>query len=173
MKVWLTDRLRLRELNEGDALFAFELNADPEVIRYTGDDPFESIEDAGEFLKNYQSYIKYGFGRWGVEIRETGELIGWCGLKYTPELDEFDVGFRFFKQFWNQGFATESAMKCLEIGFQEFAMERIVGRAMTENLGSIRVLQKIGLSFVSDYKFDEEEGVLYAINQDEYFMTNV
>ena len=173
MKVWLTDRLRLRELNEGDALFAFELNADPEVIRYTGDDPFESIEDAGEFLKNYQSYIKYGFGRWGVEIRETGELIGWCGLKYTPELDEFDVGFRFFKQFWNQGFATEAAMKCLEIGFQEFAMERIVGRAMTENLGSIRVLQKIGLSFVSDYKFDEEEGVLYAINQDEYFMTNV
>lgn len=173
MKVWLTDRLRLRELNEGDALFAFELNADPEVIRYTGDDPFESIEDAGEFLKNYQSYIKYGFGRWGVEIRETGELIGWCGLKYTPELDEFDVGFRFFKQFWNQGFATEAAMKCLEIGFQEFAMDRIVGRAMTENLGSIRVLQKIGLFFVSDYKFDEEEGVLYAINQDEYFMTNV
>lgn len=173
MKVWLTDRLRLRELNEGDALFAFELNADPEVIRYTGDEPFESIEDASEFLKNYQSYIKYGFGRWGVELGETGELIGWCGLKYTPELDEFDVGFRFFKQFWNQGFATEAAKKCLEIGFTEFEMERIVGRAMTENLGSIRVLQKIGLSFVCDYQFDEEEGVLYAINKDQYFMTNV
>ena len=172
MKVWLTDRLRLRELNEGDALFAFELNADPEVIRYTGDDPFESIEDAGEFLKNYQSYLKYGFGRWGVELRDTGELIGWCGLKFTPELDEYDVGFRFFKRFWNQGFASEAALKCLDIGFREFEMEMIIGRSMNENLGSIRVLQKIGLSLITDYKFDEEDGVIYGITRDQFLLMN-
>lgn len=160
-----TPRLHLRELTSADADFAYRLNLNPNVIRYTGDDPFESVEAARCFLEEYSSYQRYGFGRWGVELKTTGELIGLCGLKYTPELDEFDIGFRFFEEEWGNGYATEAATECLKLGFERFGMKTIVGRAMKENIASIRVLEKIGLIFYSDYQFEEEQGVLYKIDQ--------
>ena len=160
-----TNRLLLRELNPNDAAFAYNLNADTEVIKYTGDEPFASVDEAREFLTKYDHYQKYGFGRWGVVLKETGELIGWCGLKYTEDLKEYDIGFRFLKIHWNQGYATEAAKLCLELGFNKFGMKEIVGRAMKENLASIRVLQKIGLTYWKDYDFEGEQGVIYKIEK--------
>jgi ribosomal-protein-alanine N-acetyltransferase len=139
-----TSRLYLRELNPEDAENFYLLNLDPDVIQYTGDSSFSSIEEAKKFLEYYDHYEKHGFGRWAV-IRSTDEaFLGWCGLKYSPELNEVDLGFRFYKSFWNQGYATEAASLCLELGFGKFGMNRIVGRAMSENLASIRVLEKVG-----------------------------
>ena len=94
--------------------------------------------------------------------------MGWCGLKYTVELDEFDVGYRFFKQFWNFGYATEAARACLEVGFTRYDMPVIVGRAMAENQASIRVLEKIGLTFQKVYQFESESGVLYSLKKEDW-----
>lgn len=158
-----TERLFLREISVEDAENAYLLNIDPDVIKYTGDGPFESVEEAGIFLKNYDHYKKYGFGRWGVILKNNNEFLGWCGLKYTPEDDEYDVGFRFFKKHWNKGYATESATACLEIGNNKFGMKTIVGRAMKENTASIRVLNKIGLTYYKDSTCGGEESVIYKI----------
>lgn len=166
MKIILdTERTYLREMTPDDAQNAFELNSDPLVIQYTGDVSFESVEEAGAFLAKYDHYEKYGFGRWAVISKETNEYLGWCGLKYSSDEDEFDIGFRFHRRFWNKGFASETARACIQLGFEKFNMETIVGRAMKENLASIRVLEKCGLSFLSDYQFDDEEGVIYSINK--------
>jgi ribosomal-protein-alanine N-acetyltransferase len=156
-----TERLYLREMTPNDAEVAYILNLDPEVIRYTGDDPFESIEEAKTFLENYASYRTYGFGRWGMILKETGEYLGWCGLKYTPELDEFDIGYRLMKKFWGKGYATEAAEACLELGFNRFDMKAIVGRAMPANVASVRVLEKIGLSYLENRIEDGVEEVVY------------
>lgn len=166
MKIILeTERTFLREMTADDAQNAFELNSDPLVIQFTGDVSFESVDEARAFLSKYDHYKKYGFGRWAVISKETNEFLGWCGLKYTEELDEFDIGFRFHQRFWNKGFASETARSCIQLGFEKFNMETIVGRAMKENLASIRVLEKSGLTFLSDYQFDDEEGVIFAINK--------
>src|SRR5437868_543478 len=109
-----TPRLHLREITVDDAKNAYELNLDPEVIKYTGDGPFSSIEDARDFLSKYDHYKKYGFGRWAVINKTDNDFLGWCGLKYTEEKNEFDVGFRFFKKHWNKGYATESAKACID-----------------------------------------------------------
>ena len=146
-----------------DAENAYLLNLDWDNIKYTGDKPFESIEEAKQFLENYQSYRIYGFGRWAVIEKGSDKFLGWCGLKYTPELDEYDIGFRFFKEYWNMGIGTEAAKACLDFGFSNFGLKRIVGRAMSENIGSIRVLEKIGLVYLKDYNFDGESGVIYEI----------
>ena len=90
--------------------------------------------------------------------------MGWCGLKYTLDRNEYDIGFRFFKIHWNKGFATESAAACLTLGFQKFQMKVIVGRAMKENKGSIRVLEKIGLTYLRSFDFEGKEGVMYQIS---------
>jgi [ribosomal protein S5]-alanine N-acetyltransferase len=160
-KILETPRLYLREMTPEDAELAYLLNSDPEVIQYTGDDPFESVEEAKTFLENYASYRTYGFGRWGVILKETNEYLGWCGLKYTPELDEFDIGYRLMKKFWGKGYATEAAEACIKLGFEQFNMQTIVGRAMPANAASVRVLQKIGLTYLENRVTEETEEVIY------------
>lgn len=157
-------RLILRELTPEDAEQFYLLNTDHEVIRYTGDEPFESIESAKQFLEKYDQYQKYGFGRWAVILKADNSFLGWCGLKYTLEKDEVDVGFRFFRKYWNLGYATESAQVSLETGREKFGINEIVGRAMKENLASVKVLEKIGLTYFEDFNFDGCEGVIYKIN---------
>lgn len=158
-----TERLYLREITVDDAEHAYLLNLDEEVLRYTGDEPFESIEEAREFLSKYDHYAKYGFGRWGVIRKSDNVFLGWCGLKYTKELDEFDIGFRFSKKYWNKGYATESAIACLKIGFEKFKMPAIVGRARKENLASIRVLEKLGLTYSNSYEENGKTWMVYSV----------
>lgn len=162
-KILETKRLYLRELTPEDAEDFFNLNLDPEVIKYTGDLAFNNIIEARSFLQNYNQYEMFGMGRWAVIHKEDNLFLGWCGLKYSPDLDEVDIGFRFHKKYWNQGFATESAQACLEFGFNQLNLEKIVGRAMEANIASVKVLEKIGMQYVGKFDFLKHEGVLYEI----------
>ncbi len=163
MKILETKRLYLREMTIEDAGHLFLLNQDYDVIRYTGDAAFLNSADAKLFLNKYDHYKKYGFGRWAVIDNTNGNFLGWCGLKYTENLDEFDIGFRFFKKYWNNGYATESAKACLELGFVKFKMPTIVGRAMKENVASIKVLEKIGLKFQGSRNTGSNEEIIYIL----------
>ena len=129
---------------DADAMYL--LNADPEVVKYTGDPPFESPEVAKEFLASYSDYQQHGFGRWAVIDKETDQFIGWCGLK-KHEDGMVDVGFRFYQEQWGKGYATESAKEVLQYGFTALQLDEIVGRAAQENIASIRVLEKLGFSY--------------------------
>lgn len=166
-KIIETNRLYLRELIPEDAENLYRLNLDSDVIKFTGDSAFESVQSARDFLKDYNSYTKYGFGRWAV-IRKNDDLfLGWCGLKFSPEVEEIDIGFRFLKEYWNNGFATEAAQACLDLGFAMHRAERIVGRAMKSNIGSIRVLEKLGLKFESEFDFKGHVWVKYEVRAGE------
>ncbi|MFD2943002.1 GNAT family N-acetyltransferase [Flavobacterium notoginsengisoli] len=148
-----TNRLILRELTIEDSGFLYELNLNPNVIRYTGDRKFDSIEDAKFFLENYNDYKLNGYGRWAVIDKTTKDFLGWCGLKYDKERNETDIGFRFFEQYWNKGYATESAKACLQYGFEKLKLEIIIGRVRTENIASIKVLEKLGLIYKKKIRF--------------------
>ena len=163
-----TERTWLRKLTPDDAVDFYALNLDPEVIRYTGDQPFSNPDEAQKFLQGYDQYEKYHTGRLAVIEKENQRFIGWCGLKYTPELKEYDLGFRFFRKYWNRGFATETARACLLFGFNQLNLDAIVGRAMHANQASIRVLEKIGMNFVKEVEFELHPGVLYRVSRDEY-----
>ena len=160
-----TERLYLRELNIEDARDFFLLNEDPEVIQYTGDGPFDDVKAAEHFLRHYKPYQKYGYGRWAM-IRKTDQaFLGWCGLKYSPDLDETDLGFRLYRKYWNQGYATEAAHASLAYGFKKKGLTMIVGRAMKVNGASIRVLEKVGMVYWKEYDFDGRPGVYYRIDK--------
>ena len=146
----------MREFSIEDAASILELNNDPEVLKFTGDKAFVSVEEARLFLENYDQYALHGFGRWAVIQKSTGNFIGWCGLKYSATTDEVDIGFRFIKTVWNQGYATEAAKKCIQLGFDTFGIKRIYGRAMVDNVASISVLEKLGLTYLKEFTFDGE-----------------
>ncbi|PWJ44748.1 GNAT family N-acetyltransferase [Sediminitomix flava] len=154
-----TERLILRELNVSDAKDFYELNTDPEVLKYTGDSPFSSISEAENFLGNYTDYQKNGFGRWAVVLKESNQFIGWCGLKLNEE-NLVDIGFRFFQTEWGKGYATESALACIAYGFHQLQLKKIIGRASKDNLASLKVLEKIGMKV---WKEDSCEGIENAI----------
>ncbi|MEQ8325079.1 MAG: GNAT family N-acetyltransferase [Vicingaceae bacterium] len=141
-----TGRLLLRDFSVSDADSMFALNSDPEVIKYTGDPPFASISEARAFLNSYSHYSNHGYGRWAVERIADQRFIGWSGLKLNEE-QNVDLGFRFLRSEWNKGYATESALACLEIGFDMLGLEEIVGRVVQANIVSIRVLEKIEMIY--------------------------
>lgn len=164
-----TSRLILREFKLSDAKKICELNNDPEVLKYTGDVPFESVENTQQFLKKYGDYKKNGYGRWAVILKNNHEFIGWCGLKLNID-NKVDIGFRFFKEYWNQGYATESATACLQYGFRHLKISEIIGRASVKNKPSIKVLEKIQMTY---WKTEIYGGigssVFYKLSDKEYF----
>lgn len=163
-----TERLRLRQLTPADAQLFYDLNNDPEVLQYTGDQPFASVADAKNFLENYGDYDNFGIGRWAIVHKDTQQTIGWCGLKYTSALHEVDLGFRLFREEWGKGYATEAGIASLRYGFEVMQFEEIVGRVWKINLASQRVLEKCGLKFWKDAIFDEQAGSYYKITKSEY-----
>lgn len=160
-----TNRLLLREFILDDAEKFYQLNLNPNVIRYTGNTAFKSIDEAKKYLENYNDYEKNGYGRWAVINKKTTEFIGWCGLKYGELGNQTDIGFRFFQEVWNKGYATESANASLKFGFETLKLKRIIGRAMKENTASINVLVKIGLVYETDCMFENKEAVIYKIEK--------
>jgi RimJ/RimL family protein N-acetyltransferase len=158
-----TERTIMRKLTKEDAVDFYTLNFDEEVLKFTGDKPFENIQTAVDFLTNYEQYEKYGVGRLAVIDKATLKFIGWCGLKYSQDKNEYDIGFRFYRNCWNKGYATETAKKCLDFGVSKLKIEKIVGRAMKENIGSIKVLEKIGMTFKENFDFEGQQGVIYEL----------
>ncbi|MFT5250293.1 MAG: ribosomal-protein-alanine N-acetyltransferase [bacterium] len=164
-KIIETNRLVLRELDINDSENFFNLNSDSEVLKYTGDLPFSSIAAAENFLINYSDYKKNGFGRWAVILKETESFIGWSGLKLNEE-NLVDIGFRFFKKEWGKGYATESARAVLDYGFNTLKLNEIIGRASKNNISSIRVLEKLNMTFWKQDSFEGiEESVYYRIKK--------
>lgn len=160
-----TSRLLLRPFREEDGIDMYALNDDPAVLQYTGDTQFDNVNAVCAFLAAYDQYEKYAVGRMTTVLKDTGEVLGWCGLKFHPESNEYDIGYRFFKRYWGYGYATESAMAVLEDGFYRLNLRRVVGRVRVENLASINVLRKIGLGYECSFMEDGEQWSLYAIER--------
>jgi ribosomal-protein-alanine N-acetyltransferase len=156
-----TPRLRLREFTPGDANMMFRLNADPDVLRYTGDAPFSSVAEARQFLRDYDHFRKYGYGRWAVERKADGEVLGWCGLKWHEAEQYVDLGFRFFRKHWGQGYATEAGRACVAYGFENLGMPEIIGRVARAHVASIRVLEKVGMRFWKEAPCERIDDSLY------------
>jgi RimJ/RimL family protein N-acetyltransferase len=168
-----TERLLLRTFTVADAQLIYDLNLDPDVTRYTSD-PVRDIGHAQEILEQVilPQYALYNHGRWAVHVKPELEFIGWCGLKCRSETclagrqgNEIDLGYRFVKTAWGKGYATEAAHACIRYGFEKLNLQRIVGRAMPENIASLKVLEKCGMALLGEEQVDGLLHITYeAIN---------
>ena len=159
-----TERLLLRPFTSDDAAAWLPLISLPEIIRYTGDTPARSVDEACELLcsRPLRDYAMYGFGRLAVIEKASGRLVGFCGFKYVVELGEVDIGYRFLPDCWGKGYATESAAALMRDGRGAQHIRRVVGTVHPDNPASGRVLEKLGLRFERLLEPDED-GVRFLL----------
>ena len=149
--IFETPRLILRRFTEADAPLILQLNSDPEVVKYVHEPALETEEQARDIILNIiQPQYKNNLGRWAMFTKAANEFIGWCGLKYRPEQDEIDLGYRLVKNAWGKGFATEAAQHTLEYGFTKLNLKLITGKAHVENIASLKILGKLGMVFIRE-----------------------
>ncbi|PHS62515.1 MAG: GNAT family N-acetyltransferase [Flavobacterium sp.] len=155
-----SDRLLIRPFKLGDEEAMFELNSNPIVQKYTGDEMINSVEEAKNLLENvvFKDYQKHGYGRLAVIYKPDNKLIGFTGIKYLPEAKgESDLGYRFLPEYWGKGIATESSKMSLKFGFEKLNLKKIIGFTEIENEGSSNVLLKMGFRITKiDYYPGEE-----------------
>ncbi len=159
-----TERLILREFTIDDAVYLYNMNNNPKVIKHTGDVPFENLDHAKKILQNYNEYSLHNIGRWAVCLKETKEFLGWCGLKYHPAENFVEVGFRFYQKNWNKGYASESAKACIDYGFKTLKLATIYAHAHTKNTNSHKVINKCGMEIIKEFDYDGIPANLYKID---------
>ena len=149
-----TERLKLRAWQESDLQPFAELNADKDVMHY-----FPSVltrEQSDNLADKFQHLIlDHGWGFWAVELKATGQFIGFTGLNTQPEQFIFspcvEIGWRFAKQYWHQGYATEAAKACLKFAFETLQLKEVVSFTAVHNTASEHVMQRLGMQAMYEF----------------------
>jgi RimJ/RimL family protein N-acetyltransferase len=149
-----TARLRLREMTTSDAPFLLEVLNEPAFLRNVGDRGVRTVADATKYLleRIASQYQSLGFGMWLVELRETGEAIGICGLVKRDALEHIDLGFSFLERFWRRGFAEESARAVMTYAWRVAELPLLAAIVAPQNRASIRLLGKLGFAAEKEVK---------------------
>jgi RimJ/RimL family protein N-acetyltransferase len=177
-----TPRLVLRQFTADDADNLFDLNSDPEVMRYlTGGRPTPR-EEIRDRLIPYHLGV-YGrldrLGTWAAESAATGEFLGWFHFRPghgSDDITDIELGYRLRRSTWNKGYATEGSRALVSMGFTDLDVERVFALPMAANTASRRVLEKCGLTLAGTTPYkgaDVIEGaehgeVEYALTKPEW-----
>ncbi|MBT1705674.1 GNAT family N-acetyltransferase [Chryseosolibacter indicus] len=157
-----TERLLLRKLTTGDSDFIIRLVNTEGWIKYIGDRNIKTHEQALTYLNNgpIKSYHENGFGLWLVELKDDHIPIGICGILKRKELEHADIGFAFLPEFTGNGYALEISKAVLRYTRETFKLETISAITLPNNKNSIRLLEKLGMQFVKELSFPNQEDML-------------
>ena len=153
-----TDRLILRQVTNDDAGSLLKYLSDKEVMNYVGLEPFKSIEDSLDEISWYQSILEKKTGiRWGITLKNQGEVIGSCGfLNWVARHYRSEIGFELSKDYWGKGIASEALKAVIQYGFEEMNLQRIEALIEPPNIPSQKLVEKHGFireGLLRNYEF--------------------
>lgn len=177
-----TERILLRQMQPSEAPELFDLDSDPEVMKYlSGGKPstMETCEKALNGILAYYQRYDNKYGLWFAIEKNSQEVMGWFLLRPDKKnLDDTknpELGYRLKRKFWGRGYATEGSVGLVDKAFQEFNCDSVFAITMLANNASQNVMKKIGMTFLSDYQEDQCVGpsgdrsaVHYAIKKQEW-----
>lgn len=165
-----TERLVLREFTMQDEKDLLPLFSDPDVMHFSVWGPLDNKGVKNFLEKTLQSYKTYGYGKWAVILKETGELIGACGIHNVQVDGELltEVGYRLAKKYWGKGLGTEVARAIRDYGFKVLNLPYLVSCMHPDNVASIRVAEKNGMKYCKNGEFFGTPCQIYEITQDEW-----
>ena len=154
-KVIDTGRLILRRFTLDDLRAFHQLCSRPEIIRYAQSTPLASLEEARAMMHAapFHDYATYGYGRFACVWKESGEVIGFSGVKYVPEIGDTELGYRFLPEFWGLGLATEAGRASIEFARTDLHLGRLVAMVHPENVASANVLTKLGFAVEKQLRY--------------------
>jgi [ribosomal protein S5]-alanine N-acetyltransferase len=165
--MWIeTDRLILRKFQHTDLQELAPILADPKVMEFSPDG-INSVQQVQKKIEDFiVCYEEFGFGKWAVTLKESNQLLGYCGIsvEQIDDKDEKELGYRLDSRYWGQGLATEAASAAIEYGFEQFKLPYVFGVVERINSASVRVLKKIGMRYEKTAFFHELEMDVYQVD---------
>ncbi len=171
-----TERLVLRPVTLDDAEAMFQYASDRENTRYT----FPTNQSLEETKNNIaQFYLANPLGRWGIELKSSGQFIGTIDLhKIDTVLKKAAIGYIINKKYWKQGLTTEATRAVIELAFEKIGMNKLTALHDKDNPASEKVMQKSGMRFSHEEPYarmDKKEPgrivtrVHYVLTKEDYF----
>lgn len=147
-----TKRLLLRQMIQDDLPALCRILQDEEVM-YAYEHAFSDAEAADWLNRQLQRYKDDGFGLWAVILKESGELIGQCGLTMQdiPEGRVVEIGYLFRKDCWHKGYATEAAIGCKEYAFDTLGVSEVYSIIRDNNIASQNVARRNGMEVCGQF----------------------
>ena len=143
-----TAHLILRGWRAEDADALYEILQEEGILQYFPNPKPPERAKADDYIAHHLAHwMQFGYGHWAVVTRDDDRVVGWNGLEYLPELDETEVAYLLSKRVWGRGYATEAARAAVQFGFESAKLDHIIGLVHPDNVGSVRVLEKCGMSF--------------------------
>jgi len=158
-----TERLLISKYTISDAPFFLQLTNSPNCLKYIGDKNLKTVADAVVYLqdKTIKSYTDFEFGFYKLTLKENNKPIGTCGLAKREKLDDADIGFAFLPEYERKGFGFEASVEIMKLAKSKFNLKKIVAITNPDNQNSIKLLEKLGLTFEKKVNpFDEEKELL-------------
>lgn len=165
-----TDNLLLRPFEPGDVDAYAAIRAKPEVVRYLPGGPEGAADARAKAEQLIPAFIAAwrdpGYGPWAVVERASGRLIGHAGLRLLPELGgETEILYMLDSDCWGRGYATEAAEAACRYGFETLGLDHLIALALPENAGSIRVMQKLGMTAEGPFEAFGVAGLRYTLSR--------
>lgn len=167
MQIAETNRLILAKITVDDAPFLLELMNTPDWLKYNGDRHVRTVEHAINHIQNNQlkCYETHGFGYYKILLKAEGlKPIGTSGLLKRDGLDHVDIGFSLLPDYHRKGFGFEAASEIMKLAKNTFFIKTLYGITLPINKPSIKLLEKLGLSYQKTVKpfEDDKELLLFA-----------
>lgn len=160
-----TPRLVIRSFTQQDAPALHErVFGDPVAMRFIPRGASPSVDRTRASVERFMRHEQErGFSLWAVELKQTRELIGDCGLFAVQGVGpEVELAYHFGKRWWNNGYATEAATVCLARGFNECGLSEIIAICFPEHIASRRVMEKAGMKYVGPARYYDLDLVKYV-----------
>lgn len=165
-----TERLRLRQMEPSDYGDLCKILKDEEVM-YAYEGAFSDEEVRSWLDKQFVRYKEDGFGLFAVILKETGEMIGQCGLtmQEIPGRQVLEIGYLFQKKYWHQGYAAEAAKACKEYAFTVLKADEVFSIIRDSNIASQNVAKRNGMTqsgtFVKHYRGVEMPHYIFSVRK--------
>jgi [ribosomal protein S5]-alanine N-acetyltransferase len=161
-----TSRLILRKFNESDVEPLLSFLGDPEVMRFSIRGSLTREDIQTKYLPScLRRYFRDGLGQWAVVRKIDGICVGECGI-CAQEVDgerEFEISYRMRRDCWGNGLATEAARACCDYGFKKAGLHRLILIIESENVASIRVAEKMGMTLEKRVSFHGIPVLIYSV----------
>lgn len=166
-KTFETQRLLLRPTGEGDAAFIKALVNTPKWLEYIGDRNIQTEEDAVAYIQAriLPQLERLGFAHFTLIRKSDGKAVGACGLYDRKEFEGVDIGFALLPAYEGLGYAFEAANRIKQAALEEFKVSALSGITRKSNLGSQRLLEKLGMTFAGFVELPDqtEEMMLFKL----------